>query len=180
MKNIKKAKTYQFKCPNCNKKINKNTRFIYVKFLQLFEHKLIDANPRMYCSTECVKKAEPELIPFIADLIKNHRILRMYNPNNITFPNILSMGDVETSANPEVKAMLDSLYLIQTKHKTNRVYVELNCTIDKLINRKELQEKGKNTKQAYGISFGTNKAYINPIDKSLHTVGTNDDRCKNK
>lgn len=143
MKNIKKSKTYQFKCPNCNKKINKNTKFIYVKFPQLFERELIDAAPRMYCSTECAKKAEPELIPFIEDLIKNHRVLRMYNPNNITFPNVLSIGDLETSANPEVKAMLDSLYLIQTKHKTNRVYVELNCTIDKLINRKELQENTK-------------------------------------
>ena len=110
-------------CTHCNKEIGRNDKFIFIHCLLSFD------NPKCFCSVDCIKQYDPNLALFIYDMtLKGHRVY-MYTPYTIT-PLVYS----------ENKPLIDAFNLFSKNHHSNRLYIEMDATLNNLKKRLEEQE----------------------------------------
>ena len=122
-------------CKHCGKKIYRDDKFILVHyFTRLFVSD--DYNePDYFCSDNCAKTSNPELFVFLGDMTLCHRNHYMYDPNTITYPNVIDM--IPQSKYPKIVSLMQAFKKLVSKHNAVRIYIERNTTLNKLKERLE-------------------------------------------
>ena len=117
------------------KKIYRDDKFILVHyFTRLFVSD--DYNePDYFCSDNCAKTSNPELFVFLGDMTLCHRNHYMYDPNTITYPNVIDM--IPQSKYPKIVSLMQAFKKLVSKHNAVRIYIERNTTLNKLKERLE-------------------------------------------
>ena len=122
-------------CKHCGKKIYRDDKFILVHYLTKLFVASDDKDPNYFCSDDCAKAFDPELFVFLGDMALHNRNHYMYDPNTITFPNVITM--VPQSSNPKIMNLMQAFKKLVSKHNIVRIYIERNTTLNKLKERLE-------------------------------------------
>ena len=122
-------------CSHCNKEMGRDDKFIFTHYLFYRLPNPIINDPKCFCCAECAKQDEPLLETFISDMIIKHRKCNMYSPNTIFFTD-----DIEReSEQSRMIALVQAFNSFVNKYNANKVYIELNATLNKLKKRQEEQ-----------------------------------------
>ena len=122
-------------CKHCGKKIYRDDKFILVHYLTKLFVSTDDEDPNCFCSEKCAKSFDPELFVFLGDMALHNRTRYMYDPNTITFPNVIDM--VPQSSDPKIISLMQAFKKLVSKHNIVRIYIERNTTLNKLKERIE-------------------------------------------
>ena len=122
-------------CKHCGKKIYRDDKFILVHYLNKLFVSTDDNDPDYFCSDGCAKTSNPELFLFLGDMALSHRNHYMYDPDTITFPNVIDT--VPQSKDPKIMNLMQAFKKLVSKHNAVRIYIERNTTLNKLKERLE-------------------------------------------
>lgn len=126
-------------CCHCKKAIGRDDKFILVHYMTKLFTSTDGKDPKYFCSTDCAKSFDPELFVFLGDMALRYRNHYMYDPDTITFPNIIDM--IPQSRDPKIMSLIQAFKKLVSKHNVVRIYIERNATLNKLKERQEEQMK---------------------------------------
>ena len=122
-------------CNYCNKTIGRDDKFIFIHHL-LNQFPNPDINePKCFCCTKCVKLDDPLLETFINDMAIKNRNRYMYSSKTIFFPDEIEFENEQ----PRIITLTKAFNLFVNKYNYDRLYIELNTTLNKLKMRQEEQ-----------------------------------------
>ena len=124
-------------CSHCNKEMGRDDKFIYTHNISFNPHINHDDESKCFCCVECAKLDEPMLEIFINDMIVKNRNLYMYSPDTIFFTD-----DIEKEyERHRIIALVRTFDEFINKYHCDRIFIELNTTLNKLKERHEEQMK---------------------------------------
>ena len=122
-------------CNHCNKEICRDDKFIFTHYL-LSHFPNTDTNePKCFCCTECVKLDDPLLETFINDMVIKKHNRYMYSSKTIFFTDEIEFENEQ----PRIIALAKAFNLFVNKYNYDKLYIELNTTLNKLKMRQEEQ-----------------------------------------
>ena len=122
-------------CSRCNKEMGRDDKFIYTHNISFNPH--INDESKCFCCVECAKLDEPMLEIFINDMIVKKRNMYMYSPDTIFFTNDIEKEDER----PRIMTLAKTFNEFINKYHCDRIFIELNTTLNKLKERQEEQMK---------------------------------------
>lgn len=124
-------------CSHCNKEMGRDDKFIFTHHISFNPHINHDES-KCFCCVECSKLDEPMLEIFINDMIVKKRNLYMYSPDTIFFTDDIEKEDER----PRIMTLVKTFNEFINKYHSDRVFIELNATLNKLKEQHEEQMKG--------------------------------------
>ena len=121
-------------CSHCNKEISRNDKFIFIRYLS-FDPYIINIKPKCFCCVKCAKLDEPMLETFINDMVVKKRNMYMYSSDTIFFRDDFEKEDER----PRIMALIEVFNEFINKYHSEKVFIELNTTLNKLKMRQEEQ-----------------------------------------
>ena len=128
-------------CNHCNKEIGKDDEFTFIHYLSYNPYNIdINNEPKCFCCVECAKLDEPMLETFINDMVVKNRNLYMYSPDTIFCRDDIKKEDKQPKT-MELVGLIGTLNEFIDKYHSDKVFIELNTTLNKLKKRQEEQIK---------------------------------------
>ena len=124
-------------CSHCNKEIGRDDKFIFIHNISFNPHINHNDESKCFCCTECAKLDEPMLEIFINDMIIKKRNMYMYSPDTIFFTDDIEKEDER----PKIITLVKTFNEFINKYHSDRIFIELNATLNKLKERHEEQMK---------------------------------------
>ena len=122
-------------CNHCNKTIGRDDKFIFTHYL-LNQFPNTDTNePKCFCCTGCAKLDNPLLETFINDMVIKNRNRYMYSQKTVFFTDEIEFENER----PRIIALTKAFNLFVNKYNYDKLYIELNTTLNKLKMRQEEQ-----------------------------------------
>ena len=122
-------------CNHCNKEIGRDDKFTFIHHISFNPHINHNDESKCFCCVECAKLDEPMLETFINDMVVRNRNLYMYSPDTIFFNDDIEKDDER----PRIMALIEVFNEFVNKYHSDRVFIELNTTLNKLKKRQEEQ-----------------------------------------
>ena len=124
-------------CSHCNKEIGRDDKFIFTHNISFNSHINHNDESKCFCCIECAKLDEPMLEIFINDMIIKKRNMYMYSPDTIFFTDDIEKEDER----PKIITLVKTFNEFINKYHSDRIFIELNATLNKLKERHEEQMK---------------------------------------
>ena len=124
-------------CSHCNKEMDRDDKFIYTHHISFNPNINHNDESKCFCCVECSKLDEPMLEIFINDMVVKKRNLYMYSPDTIFFTDDIEKEDER----PRIMTLVRTFNEFINKYHSDRVFIELNATLNKLKERHEEQMK---------------------------------------
>ena len=124
-------------CSHCNKEMGRDDKFIFTHNISFNPRINRNDESKCFCCVECAKLDEPMLEIFINDMIVKKRNLYMYSPDTIFFTDDIEKEDER----PRIMTLVKTFNEFINKYHSDRVFIELNATLNKLKERHEEQMK---------------------------------------
>ena len=124
-------------CSHCNKEMGRDDKFIFTHHIYFNPNINHNDESNCFCCAECAKLDEPMLEIFINDMIVKKRDLYMYSPDTIFFTDDIEKKDER----PRIMTLVRTFNEFINKYHSDRVFIELNTTLNKLKERHEEQMK---------------------------------------
>ena len=124
-------------CSRCNKEMGGDDKFIYTHHISFNPNINHNDDSKCFCCVECAKLDEPMLEIFINDMVVKKRNMYMYSPDTIFFTDDIEKEDER----PRIMTLVRTFNEFINKYHSDRVFIELNTTLNKLKERHEEQMK---------------------------------------
>lgn len=123
-------------CNHCNKEMGRDDKFIFIHHISFKTHINHDES-KCFCCVECAKLDEPMLETFINDMVVKKRNQYMYGPDTIFFTDDIK----KEYERPRIMTLVRVFNEFINKFHCDRIFIELNTTLNKLKERQEEQMK---------------------------------------
>ena len=120
-------------CSHCKKVLGRDDKFILTHYLLYRFPNPAKNEPKCFCCKECAILDEPLLETFLIDMAIKCRNLYMYSPDRFSF-----LDDIGNEQ-PRLITLAQAFNSFVSKYNANRIYIELNTSLNKLKRRQEEQ-----------------------------------------
>ena len=125
-------------CNYCNKEMSRDDKFIFTHNISFNPRINRNDESKYFCCVECTKLDEPMLETFINDMVVvKKRNLYMYGPDTIFFTDDIEKEDERS----RIMSLVGTFNEFINKYHCDRIFIELNTTLNKLKERYEEQMK---------------------------------------
>ena len=124
-------------CSHCNKEIGRNDKFVFTHYISFNPNINHNDESKCFCCIECAKLDDSTLETFINDMVIKNYKSHMYSPDTIFFTD-----DIEKEyERPRIMTLVRVFNEFINKFHCDRIFIELNTTLNKLKERQEEQMK---------------------------------------